>query len=91
MSAVLFGTNAGSVAPRAKGNIYDVSITFGGGVYSNGTSVVKAIGYFNSSTKLLYTAALNSGRTNGFIFVGSKRLRKMNFVECDYGIRQKLL
>lgn len=62
----------GTVTTHAKGNIYDVSVTFGGGVCSNGTSTVTGIGYFDAATKRLYGTALNSDRSNGFIFVGTK-------------------
>lgn len=62
----------GSATPHAHGNVYDLTITFAGGVCANGTSTVTGIGYFNSATKMLYSAALNSARSNGFIFVGTK-------------------
>lgn len=64
---------AGTIAPHAKGNVYDVSVTFGGGVCSNGTSTVTGIGYFDEATRRLYGMALNSERSNGFIFVGTKQ------------------
>lgn len=62
----------GVVSPHAIGNIYDVSVTFSGGVCANGTNTVVGIGYFDSASKRLYSAALNSARSNGFIFVGTK-------------------
>lgn len=62
----------GSATPRATGNVYNVSVTFGGGVCSNGSSTVTGIGVLDASGKRLYGTALNSGRTNGFIFVGTK-------------------
>lgn len=64
-------TFTGTVAPRAKGNVYDVVVTFGGGVCSNGNSTVTGIGYFDAGAKRLYSAAVNSTRTNGFIYVGT--------------------
>jgi len=63
---------AGRIVPHAKGNIYDVSVTFAGGVCANGTSTVTGIGYFDGPLKRLYGTALNSSRSNGFIFVGTK-------------------
>jgi hypothetical protein len=63
---------SGSIAPHVKGNVYDVTVTFGGGVCSNGTSTVNGVGYFDSGAKRLYGAAVNSARSNGFIFVGTK-------------------
>ena len=62
----------GTAAPRPKGNVYDISVTFGGGVCSNGSDTVTGIGYFDAATKRLRATALNSARTNGFIFAGFK-------------------
>ena len=62
----------GTAAAHAHGNVYDLSVTFGGAPCINGTSTVTGIGYFNATTKTLYSAALNSARSNGFIFVGTK-------------------
>ncbi|MBI4293812.1 MAG: hypothetical protein HY661_20245 [Betaproteobacteria bacterium] len=62
----------GAALPRAKGNLYDLSVVIGGGACSSGTSAVTGIGYFNSSANRLYVAALNKSRTNGLIFVGIK-------------------
>ncbi|MGE3152152.1 MAG: DUF5050 domain-containing protein [Nitrospiraceae bacterium] len=65
-------TFTGTVTPRAKGNVYDLSVTFGGGVCSNGNSTVTGIGYFDAGSNQLYSATVNSTRTNGFIYVGTK-------------------
>jgi hypothetical protein len=62
----------GLFAPRPRGNVYDVSITFSGGICSNGTSTVNGVGFFDASSKKLFGAALNSTRTNGFLFTGTK-------------------
>jgi len=62
----------GSATPRTKGNVYNVSVTFGGGVCANGTSTVTGVAYYDASSKQITSAALNSGRTNGFIVVGVK-------------------
>ena len=62
----------GIAVPRATGNLYDFSVVFGGGVCASGTSAVAGIGYFDSSAKRLYLAALNKSRSNGLIFVGIK-------------------
>lgn len=62
----------GKATPRSRGSVYDVVVTFAGGVCSNGTNTVAGIGYFHSSTRRLYAAALNGARTNGFLFIGSK-------------------
>ena len=65
-------TFTGSAAPRPRGNVYNVSVTFGGGVCANGTNTVTGVAYFDAPTKELTSAALNSARTNGFIYVGVK-------------------
>ena len=65
-------TFTGTAAPHVRGNVFDVSITFGGGVCSNGTDTVTGIGFYDIATKRLWGTALNSTRTNGFIFAGSK-------------------
>ena len=65
-------TFLGTAVPRAKGNLYDLSVVFGGGNCSSGTSAVAGIGYFDASAKRLYIAALNKSRSNGLIFVGIK-------------------
>jgi len=62
----------GTAVPRAKGNLYDLSLVFGGGVCPSGTSAVAGIGYFDSGAKRLYVAALNKSRSDGLIFVGIK-------------------
>jgi hypothetical protein len=62
----------GTAKPHAKGNVFDITVTFGGGACLNGTSTVTGIGYFDLRSGQLYGAALNSGRTDGFIFVGMK-------------------
>ena len=62
----------GGISPRTQGNAYDVTVTFAGGVCSNGTSTVTGVAFFNATTKTLYSAALNPARTNGFLYVGTK-------------------
>lgn len=62
----------GSTAPRTKGNVYNISVTFGGGTCANGISTVTGMAYFNASSKQLTSAALNSGATDGFIYIGTK-------------------
>ena len=62
----------GTVTPRARGNVYDLSVVFGGGVCPGGTSTVAGIGFFDASAKRFYVAALNKSRNNGLIFAGIK-------------------
>lgn len=61
----------GTIRPRASGNVYDLSLSFSGPCPS-GTSSVSGIGYFDSSAKRLYLAALNQSRSNGLIFTGTQ-------------------
>lgn len=65
-------TFTGTAAPHVRGNVFDVSVTFGGGACSNGTDTVTGIGYYDIATKRLWGMALNATRSNGFIFAGSK-------------------
>jgi hypothetical protein len=62
----------GTASTHAKGNVYDVSVTFNGGVCTNGTSTVTGVAYFIAAQKQLVSTALNSGRTDGFLFLGTK-------------------
>lgn len=62
----------GSFVPRSSGNAYNVSVTFQGGVCSNGTNTVDGVAFFDAGTKTLSSAALNATRTNGFVFIGTK-------------------
>ena len=63
-------TGSGSIAPRPSGNVFDISITFIGIRCENGTVTVTGIAYLNAIDDLLYVAALNGSRTDGFLFVG---------------------
>jgi len=77
-SGALAGTSGngcsytGTVSPRTHGNVYNVAVTFAGGVCSNGTSAVVGVGYFDATTNEFVAAALDSSRTNGFITTGTK-------------------
>ena len=62
----------GTATPRASANVYDIMVTFGGGVCDNGTNTVTGVAYYVAAQNELIGTALNGGRTNGFIFVGVK-------------------
>jgi hypothetical protein len=62
----------GMVTIHPKGNVYDVSVQFGGAPCAGGTGTVTGIGYYSATNKSLISAALNSDRTQGFLFLGSK-------------------
>ena len=64
---------AGTFSPRAHGNVFNVTITFGGqSGCSLGTETVNGIGFYDAVDKRLSSAALNTSRTDGFVFIGTK-------------------
>lgn len=63
---------SGTVAPRADGNAYNFSVTFGASPCFFSGQTLGGIVYFDSATKRLYAAAPNATRTDGVLFVGSK-------------------
>ena len=65
-------TFSGTAAPRSQGNVYNVAVTFNGGICANGRDTVTGVAYYDAGLKQLVSAALNSGRSNGFIFAGTK-------------------
>lgn len=65
-------TFVGSFAPRSKGNVLKVTVTFGGGSCSNGTDTVTGVAFYEAPTRRLFSAGLNETRTNGFMFIGTK-------------------
>ncbi len=66
-------TGAGTLSPRAKGNVFRTSVTFGGAACRQGTETVTGVAFYEAATNRLYSAALNSARTTGFLFLGTKR------------------
>lgn len=66
-------TFAGSFFPGVKRNVFNIAVTFGGGVCSNGTHTVNGVAFFDAATRKLYSAALSTTRTNGFIVIGTKQ------------------
>ena len=66
-------TVAGTLSPRAKGNVFHTSLTFEGGACHHGTESVTGVAFYNAATNRLYSAALNPARTSSFIFLGTKR------------------
>jgi len=63
---------AGTLSLRAKSNVFHTSVTFGGGACRHGTETVNGIAFYDAATHRLYSAALNSARTNSSIFIGTK-------------------
>jgi hypothetical protein len=66
-------TVAGTLSPRATGNEFQTSVTFGGGACPQGTETFTGVAFYDAATNRLYGAALNHVRTDSFIFLGTKR------------------
>jgi hypothetical protein len=62
----------GTVAPRATGNVFNMSINFGGAPCIFANQTLSGIAFFNASAKRLYAATPNAARTDGALFVGTK-------------------
>lgn len=65
-------TMTGSVIPRSSGNVYNVSLSFGGAPCYFQNQTMNGIGYYDSNTNQLWAATPNADRTEGIIFIGSK-------------------
>ena len=66
---------SGTILPRATGkNVYDVTVKFQGSACAlgNGTTT-RGIGIYESSTRTLIAEALNSTKSDGFFYVGTKK------------------
>lgn len=63
---------SGSATPRARGNVFNISLTFGGAPCLFANETLAGIAYFDSAAKRLYAAAPNAGRTDGVLFLGVK-------------------
>lgn len=66
-------TVTGTLSPRAKGNVFHTSVTFGGGACRHGTETLVGVAFYDAVTYRLYSAALNNARTHSFLFLGTKR------------------
>jgi hypothetical protein len=63
---------SGTVAPRSQGNVFNVSLSFGGAPCLFANQTLTGIAYFNATTKALYAATPNAARNDGVLFVGVK-------------------
>ena len=66
-------TVAGTLSPRGKGNVFHISVTFGGGACRHGTETITGVAFYDAATQRLYIAALNNARTTSYLFLGTKR------------------
>lgn len=64
---------SGTATPEANANVYNLSIQFLGAPCSLGTSTVTGVAYFDAASSDMYAAAVNVGRTDGFLFLGDKQ------------------
>lgn len=63
---------SGSVSPRPRGNVYQLSLDFTGDNCDLNASTVSGVAFFDAASRRLHAAALNSARSDGFMFVGTK-------------------
>lgn len=65
---------SGTASPRPSGkNIFNVSVTFSGSTCALGNGgTASGIAYYDTVSRSILVMALNSGKTDGFIYVGSK-------------------
>jgi hypothetical protein len=66
-------TVAGTMSPRAQGNSFQTSATFGGSACRQGTETLTGVAFYDAVTNRLYSAALNHARTTSSLFLGTKR------------------
>lgn len=67
-------TLTGNASPRTNGNVFDISITFGGAPCYFAGQTFTGHAYYDSDIgdKRLYAAAPNATRTDGVLFIGVK-------------------
>ncbi len=65
---------SGTASPRPSGkNVFNVTVTFSGTSCALGNGgTASGIAYYNTATRELLVLALNSAKTDGFIYVGTK-------------------
>ncbi|MEN9315999.1 MAG: hypothetical protein RIS35_2392 [Pseudomonadota bacterium] len=62
----------GSASPRSRGNAYDFTLTFGAVPCDLVGQTLKGVGLYDASLRQLLAVGLDTGRTTGFIFLGTK-------------------
>ncbi|MGK0373115.1 MAG: hypothetical protein ACJAW1_003386 [Glaciecola sp.] len=62
----------GRTYPRASGNVFNVTITFGGSPCYFSNETFEGIIYYNASGNYIYSVTPNSSRSDGVLFFGSK-------------------
>jgi hypothetical protein len=65
-------TFTGSAAPRAVGNVYDITLRFGAAPCDLVGATLTGIALYDGTIRQLLAVGLNGSRSQGFIFLGSK-------------------
>lgn len=73
----------GSLAVRGATHVFNLSITFMGGICANGTATSTGVAYLDEST--LYAAALNQTRTSGVLLTATKASSTTSTTTTDTG------
>jgi hypothetical protein len=63
----------GTVSPRAKGNVYNVSAAFGGAPCLLPNTALTGVAYYDAPSRRLYAVGLTAARDNGAIYAGTKQ------------------
>jgi hypothetical protein len=65
-------TVTGTVTPRARGNAFNTSLTFGGAPCIFPNQTMTGVAYFDAATKRVYVATPTAARTDVVLFLGTK-------------------
>ena len=65
-------TVSGNVVPRTQGNVYNLTLTFGGAPCFFANQTMTGVAYYDSVAKRVYGATPTAARTDGILFVGVK-------------------
>ena len=68
----------GNVSPRGTVAVYDLSLSFLGGICEQGSATINGVAYLDADGKRLFAAALDASRSNGAVFVGAKEAAATN-------------
>ena len=63
---------AGTVTPRARGNVFDITVQFNGVNCADSLATVSGVAFANGAPGTVVALALNPGRTDGFLFTGTR-------------------
>lgn len=61
----------GLVTARSSGNVYDITINFGDSPCYFENEEMSGIGYYDSTSNKIWSAATNNNRTEGILFIGT--------------------